>query len=493
MPNDIIRNFSTWIVQDDIALGFLDAKNIDGNKESYWMKLWPKVNKVFTTDWVPMRGITGEQKTSWLINESLIGGDSGKLYKLDSTDDTPAFTLAGWWDILAVHYSNNYFYIFYQNGSDLDVAKVSAWRVQDGTFSDMNETFITNKMNRSAWAGCPAILSVGANQIYVGAEFGSVSSIILSSGSVQNRDFIDWYAVGITAQGSVYMLYSSSWMVYMWDGAANLTAGQNYLGSRIAKVASKLGTDFITTEDGQLYVGQWLGFQRITRPRKSNRLEDNASYSSVLDFSIDESENRQNHTIYPVNDDIYIYTSDGVKGLYKYGSILPNTPSWFHKVICQNHAGVDIDFIYDMFYYERTLKRLYFSYKAGTTYWVDSIDVESLETVTDWYLVTNVFSANTSYNKVIDYIRNTISNTSSDNFIKLYIRTNNGAWELLRTFNEVSDTILTGRPIKANSNNAFKRYVDRQYKIEMHNGNAGNNTPTFHELDEYYDLDNKNG
>jgi hypothetical protein len=29
MPNDTIRNFSTGIVQDDIALGFLDAKNID--------------------------------------------------------------------------------------------------------------------------------------------------------------------------------------------------------------------------------------------------------------------------------------------------------------------------------------------------------------------------------------------------------------------------------------------------------------------------------
>ncbi len=494
MANYLLNNFSKGIVQDDATPWFLDAKNADWLITSYGLKLWPKVNKWLTTDGEPMRWISWGEQSDWNLESTLVWGDNGHLYKLNSADDTPAYTLSGGYDILAVELVWNDYYIFYQNDTFLDVATVSEWDVEDDTFGDMDETYITSQMNRSASAWCPAILITGSDEVFVWAEVWSVSKINLAAPSVTNFDgIVDNYAVWITAQWSTYMLYSRTGNVYMWDGSSTLNTGQKYLWSRISKVTQKLWVDYITTEDGQFYIWQGLSFQRVTRPRKSNRLDDNSSYDSILDFSIDDPEFRQNKSIYAVNDDIYAYTSDKVKGLYKYGSILPWTAPWFHKVICQNNAWVDIDYIYDMWYYERTLKRLYFSYKAWSTYWIDYVDIESLEAAPSWYIISEVFSANTRYEKEIQWIWKAVSNVSASNNIKIYYRVNNGSWVLLRTLNELTDVITVWEPIKTDNWTAFESYVDRQYKIELTNGNGGEDTPILHEIEEIYDLRNKNG
>jgi hypothetical protein len=74
-------------------------------------------------------------------------------------------------------------------------------------------------------------------------------------------------------------------------------------------------------------------------------------------------------------------------------------------------------------------------------YGIDYVDMESLETQEDAYLITGVFSGGTSEEKIIQQIRHATSNLSGDNTISLYYRVNNGAWELLRTISNGTDTI----------------------------------------------------
>ena len=186
-------------------------------------------------------------------------------------------------------------------------------------------------------------------------------------------------------------------------------------------------------------------------------------------------------TIKAAWDDVYMYSSDTIKGLYKYWKLIPWMQDWLHKIVTQNHLWTQIDYIYDIYYYERA-RRLYFSYKADTTYWVDYIDLNSLETCTDGYMVTEVFSGWTSFLKKLNRLRRATSNTAWTNYIKVYYRVNNWDWVLIRNINDTLDVIERENAHREADESAFKQFIDIQLKIEFHNDDWWENAPTLHEL-----------
>ena len=159
--------------------------------------------------------------------------------------------------------------------------------------------------------------------------------------------------------------------------------------------------------------------------------------------------------------------------------------SWIHKIVTENHQWVQLDVIYDMYFHERGSKRLYFSYKADNVYWVDYIDLDSLETNTDGYIISEVFSWWTSYEKKLLSLLRATSNTSWSNYIKLYYRVNNWTWTLVRTINDSTDTI-TRDEINSIWWEAFRQNIDVQFKIELHRGQT--ESPVLHEFINNYEL-----
>lgn len=191
----------------------------------------------------------------------------------------------------------------------------------------------------------------------------------------------------------------------------------------------------------------------------------------------------------PAKDDIYIYSSDTTKWMYKFGNLTPWLAKGFHKILSENHLWTQIDLIYDIYYYEKTLRRLYFSYKAWSTYGIDYIDLDDLTTNTTWYAVTEVFTGWTSFKKKVNRIRINVSNVDATNTVDLYYRRNNQAWVLLRTINSTTEDIYYRENITTESTwVALKQFIDVQFKVEFTSDNGDNTPPTLHELMLDYDI-----
>jgi len=89
------NQFTSWVAQDDFLTGwpwFIEHKNIDGLRDGYGVTLWPKMNKQLLTD-EAIFGIDFLQQSGTPFEFTLIGWEDGKLYYLDSTDNTPEHTL----------------------------------------------------------------------------------------------------------------------------------------------------------------------------------------------------------------------------------------------------------------------------------------------------------------------------------------------------------------------------------------------------------------
>ena len=493
MAERTYRDFTTGITQDDVLPiwmpSFLDAKNIDWLKTGYWAKLWPKVNKGIITD-VPMRAMGLYQPNTWpaLV---LAWGDEHKIYRVDGTDNTPVYTIDTTTfspvKIFGIVYVSPDFYILYNSPGWQRIWRINITNVVDDDWDEFIENWLTPELGIPTYI--PPILRTANEEIMLPLREREVWVIDLWSPLLLfNSRFLDDRLVGITEQGTTYMLYSASGTVYAWDWASELTSARFQLGARISKVVQKQGIDYITSEDGQLYIWQGFWFQRVTKPRKTNRNNDNTTYGKVLSFA--PLNDLQNRLSVSVQDDVYLWTDDEVKGIYRYGAILPWVAPWFHKVITQNHLWNDIDEVYDMLYSDRE-RRLYISYRTGSTYGIDYIDLDSLECASEGYFVTEVFSANTSYEKEIKAIRKATSNTNGSNAITIYYRVDNGAWELVRNINELQASITVWEPITTANGQTFKKYRDRQYKVVFTNANGGDNTPILHELQEFYDVINK--
>lgn len=484
------NNFTSWVQQDDFFTNwpnFIEHKNIDGLRDGYGVTLWPKMNKQFTTGLKSMFAVQLEQISTWWLEESYSGGLDWVIYRMNATDDTPTYTLVNGGNIIAIEELWDYLYLFYKldlTSSLIGCARITKFAANANTWlADLDETFITS----GTWlgnAGIPPILNFNnALYLWAGASIKKIDATW-----VTDTFWFMWDTVtGITLQGSTIVVYTRWGLVYFWDGVATTYQAIKNLKTRVSKVVSKAGIDYISTEDGQLIIGSGLSFQRVTKPKLSNRMDDNSAYNKRLSFSIDEPNLSQNRSMQVVLDDVYMYASDTIKGIYKYGKLIPWMQDGLHKIITQNHAGTQIDYIYDMNFYERGLRRLYIAYKAGSTYWIDYIDLDSLETCTDGYMISEVFSWGTSLKKEISKLSRATSNTAWNNYIKLYYRVNNTAWVLIENINDATNEIERENLNNDATQSSYKQFIDVQLKIEFHNDTGWQDAPTLHEIMQEYD------
>lgn len=486
MPSRVYNNFTAGVQQDDFFTNwanFVEHKNIDGLRDGYWVTLWPKMNKALTTTSAVRWMDFFEQRTPNL-DRSIVWGDNGDIYHINSVDDTPAFTMASWGNIIAIQELSVFYFIFYKDdlgSTPIKIGKINRASAWSDTWGDLDETFSTSDVSH-VWI--PPILELG-NFLYVwGAS--SIERFDVN-GTFVWFGFPDSDVMWLSLQGSNIIVYTENWDVFYWDWVGTTYSAVQYLGARISKVTSKWGMTYVATEDGQLYLANGLSFQRVTKPKFSNRMEDNSSYDKRLDFSVNEPNTAQNRSMIVALDDVYMYASDTIPWIYKYGTLIPGMQAWLHKCITQNHAGEQIDYIYDMYFYERTLRRLYIAYKAGTTYWVDYIDLDSLETCTDGYMVSEVFSWGTSLKKKLSKLRRATSNTAWNNYINLYYRVNNQDWILIRNINDAENEIERENISKDATTSAFNQFIDIQLKIEIHNDDGSENAPTLHEIMQDYE------
>ncbi len=477
MPQRLLNTFYPWIKQDNYLTGwasFIEWKNIDWLKEWIGITLWPKVNKAILTSWA-MRGINWEQLWTVDLNRTIVWGDNWEIYKLNS--DTPVHTIT-WTNIISIVWLWNNYIIFTKanfNTVWVDIYKISETDLQTNNFTSLASPLLTWQIFNT-WV--PPTLVTGSSEMYIWTQWAVAVfdwTSITSSFTVPD-DYITW----LSLQGSTVAIYSISWNTYFWDWAATLESGRWNLWARTEKVVNLSGQDYVTCEDWQLRASSYTQSQRIFKPNKSYRLENNSILSTKLDFSLEDPD--QNKTSISALDDLYFYGRDTIKWIYKYWNLFPWLSNGIHKIITQNHEGTQIDIIYDMFFYERTDRKLYFSYKAWTTYWVDYIDLDSLETCTSWYWVTEVFTGWTAFNKELDVIRMSVSNVDENNTVSLYYRVNNQDWVLIRTINSVTDDIYYRENISTESTwESFKDFIDVQFKVEL-NWEWTDTPPTLNEL-----------
>lgn len=487
MPLRTYNNFTNWVQQDDFLTdwaNFIDQKNIDWIRDWYGVTLWPKVHKWLITN-EAMRAMDFTSSFVTNLGQNIIGGDNGEIYHANSTDSTPAYTLSNGGNILNIVSLASQYYIFYTSSlafnKIVDVARISHQDAWNDNWTGIEEEFATF-VSRHAWV--PPMIVVGS-LIFL----GSSSSInTLDTGwDLDTYGFPDSDVVGITLQGSTIAVYCESGNVYLWDGWALTESARTYMWSRISKVVQRGNIDYIHTEDGQMYAGSGLSFQRIMKPKVSNRMDDNTSFNIRLSFELSDEDNVQNRTSLNALGDIYMYANDTVRGIYKYWRLIPWQRDTLHKVVTHNHAGTQIDHVYDMFFYERNIKRLFFSYKAWDTYGVDFLNLQELETCNDGYMVSDVFSWGTSYTKEIKWLKIATSNTAWNNYIKLYYRIDNWDWEILRTMNYDSNTIEVEN-INTVCWEPFKEFIDVQFKIELHYDDGESVAPILHELGLDYNI-----
>jgi len=490
MWSRIYNNFHLWLGQDDHKSWwpkFIDSKNLDWLNNGYWVTLWPKTNKLFYSD-AALRGIYIRPLTSTAVDESHVSfWDDWEVFVLWlATDNTPTYTFTSWWKVRGAFILWAYYYFLVEWtpwNNTLDLAQVLTARVEDWTFTGINETYSTNFV---VHFDNPPIL-VTAQIAYIG-WLSVVRNIDSWWTPWTNYTWVNRYVTAITKHLTQFMLYTSwnevyyvnetnilSWWVQSWS---------NILDFQPRRAIWTANLDYIVTREWQLQVWSWANTKEISKKISSKRLNDNSSYKTIFNFDpwTDVAWNMMTFA----NNRLYLAVNDSTPWIMVYWKLRPWVPNWFHKIINTASTWEDIEIVYSV-QYEHTQDRVYYTYKTATKYWVDYIDLESKTTAQSWYWVTEVFSANTAYIKKPSQIRLTASNTSWDNYVKEYVRVNDWDWELIKTINDASD-IIDRYEVKAKFK---KENIDIQFKVELYNDTQWTTAPLIQELLYNYIITNK--
>lgn len=481
MPTRTYNTFYRWVQQDDFLTqwaNFIEHSNVDGLKDGYGITLGPKSNKLMFTLNKP-RSIFIRELSDWTLWRSLIWDESWNIYKMTQPDNTPSHTLSSARPIVQIALFSWNFYIFHK--SSLATQNYNIWQISENdvitdTWGWLNENWRTWNTHSS---NPPALVTW--NFMYWWSNFWQISSVD-SGWTVTAFWFPDWHVVGITLHGTTIKVYSETWKVFFWDWVATSFQSSQDYWFRIASAIQNGNIDIVTSEDGDMYISWGYDIQRLTKQKQSLRLNDNSTYQSKLDFSRIANNWDQWFT---ARSDVYLVSNNEAQPwIYKFGRLFPWLPQWLHKILSNDSFSNNIDEFFDVDYYEKVVSRAYFWYDRAWTYWVDYFSTKDLTTAKDWYVVTDVFTGWTTFNKVVKRLRITTSYTSGTNFIKLYKRVNNeSGWTLVQTINESTDEIT-----RRNISTVTDKFVDIQWKIELHNDNQDNTPPILHEFMVDYDI-----
>jgi len=210
------NTFYPWVKQDDFLTAwpsFIEHKNVDWLRDWYGITLWPKVNKWLTTGTTSMIWIDWLQSTAIWVSRVYCWWDNWVIYKLDSTDDTPEYTLINGKNIVSVVKNWNDLYFFYKTtiwgtSSLMWCAYITESNASSWNWTAMNESFIAEWTILSLW--CPPIL-VSGTSVYV----WWISDVyeINSTWLINTFTFPDSDVLWLTLQWATIVVYCESWIV----------------------------------------------------------------------------------------------------------------------------------------------------------------------------------------------------------------------------------------------------------------------------------------
>ncbi len=483
MPNITYKKFYTWISQDDYIVWewqYIDGENVDGLETGYWITLAKDRNKGILTSMYPMYGMWGVLTWTWTSNKAYVWSDWVEwfIYKLNGVDNTPSHTITSgdtsYLECRDIFYYNSNYYIIamwpWVESYAIHKISLSNWATDTWSWFTYDDTTASNKFTP------PVLFKDGL--VYMGYS-GWV--IEYDWTTYTTTSLVEWNVVWLTSHWSTIKIYTDIWQVWYWDGTTWASAAVNaaqQVWFSIAKVQQVWNIDYITSTDWDLYISSGYTFQLISRKQESNRLEDNTASTNKMAF-IQNTDDADGNLLTFWRSDIYMVNNG--KSLYKYGELMNWLTKWFHNILNTNNTDVTLDRIYTIKYLPG-LKRVYYTYKTGSIYGADYLDLDSELKASDGHIITNIFTWWTTLKKEIREIRLTTSNTSWNNNIKLYTRIDNWTWTLIETINEATDVIT-----RTETYADVSQFIDIQFKIELHN-EAWADAPILHELQLNYDI-----
>ena len=486
MPNITYKKFYPGISQDDYVAWewqYIDWENIDGLETWYGITLSKDVIKHVTTSTYPMYWIGWEITSGNDEVNAFVWWDwtDWYIYKVSAADNTPSHTITtastSYTTPHAIYYINGFYVL-------LALWPGTSWAYAVHTISSANfvswtwSGFSYDVQTFSNASVPPVLFKDNVMFIWYGWWIMKYTWTTGTTFFSTYNDLVSWNVVWLTAQWTTIKIYTDQWEIGYWDGAAaNVSSYQN-LWTWISKVEQEGNLDYIVTQNGDFYIGSGYSYQLISRKQSSKRLEDNATLTNKADFREVTDKLWDSRISFG---DAHLYLINNDKTIYKYGELITWLPKWFHNVVASNNADTAIDRIYTIKYmpWER---KIFFSYKAWSTYWVDAINIDSANKAQDGHVVTNIFTWWTTLKKEISEIRLTTSNTSWNNNVKLYIRIDNWTLTLIETINNATDTIA-----RTECYADVNEFMDIQFKVELHN-EAWADAPILHELQLNYDI-----
>lgn len=492
MATRTYNTFYTWIGQDEFLswwANLIEWYNVTWLSTWYGLTLWWKSNKLFTTNWA-MRGLFIKKQSRTTDNtENFAFWDGWEIYRFDSSDLTPIYTTTNQLTLKGLFEVSDKYY-FLQEIASWD-ARCDLWRSEDNTFTDVADIYIENEWesNEESYDSFisntdvfPVLESETFTYLWWASKIARFSDD--NTPTINTYNIYSKQAQGLASQGSSIYIYTSNQEVIVWDWTSTAIDWSNMINFPVRRIKQLSDRIYTTSRDWELRLWNSYQFSKIVKTVVSDRQEDNSSFQTKFDFGGWDDVIGQ--YIANVWESIYIGCNDTIPWIYIYDNILEWTTKGLHKAITTNHEWTAIDNIYAI-EYDHTQDRVFYSYKAWTTYWVDFINVRSRETQQYGYAVTDVFSANTSMTKKQNLRRIAVSNTSWNNYIKVYTRVNNWDWELARTINESDDTIRA-IDLKSVDWARFKENADIQFKFELYNDTQWENWPIIHEFMYDYDI-----
>jgi len=466
-----------WISQDDhVATPWqiIEGKNIDWLRTWYAWTLWPKTTKRLLTT-APIRAID-TSSTTWEDDETYWAWDWWNIYKFDTLDNTPNYTLPWGEDIHAFMHFKEWvkFYFMKQTSPNFfSLCYVPSNEAQADIWTWVVENIKTLMRNPQS----PIMYTTGSF-IYIWYTWNILridSAWVQTVFSIFNSDIV-W----IAEHGTQFYIYSSQWLVSVWDWVSASISAKFNLWTRITRIITRWGIDYVLTEKGELYpvTGYSIWENPLSIPKNSNRLNDNTQYVSKLDFKNRPYDNKQMVFVWK---DLMLLSNETQPWIYKYWNLLPWMAKRFHKISTEDNTSTDIDEIFTMTYSDY-LNTLFFTYKQWAIYWIDMLELNNLTTSQDWYFISDIIRwVPNQEAKTLD-IRMVTSYTSWDNYIKLWQRVNNWVWEEVRNINNDTDEIDLEEIEIEND-----EWLDIQFKIEIHNDLQSEFPPLLHEFNFSFD------
>ena len=492
MPNIEYNEFYNWIQRDDIVWQpwqILEWKNVTWLRDWYWLTLSLKPTKLFTTNWVEMSSIFWRISSAgdtqwWVVWHS---STNGFIYRTDALDDTPDHSIDSWDTTAfmlknAIYYSwsNSFYFMWRTANSWLPTDSFVIHKISAIDYQNKNWAWFT--YNDSGWYNNRE--SVPFLEDWWLLYFGISNWVVSYNWSAYStKSIIRWDVVWITKHGTTFKIYSDEWTVWYWDWVSAAVSSSQNIGFYPQRVTQLWNIDYITTIDWDLYVSWGYDYQLISKAKKSRRLNNNSDYQDKFQFDNGQYETK---TIETSQDNIYIVWES--TWIYQYGDLIKWLTPWFHKVITQDNTNTDVSNISSI-KYQPVSSKLFYTYTQWAVSWVDYIDLSTLTTVKDWYAITPVFRWPPNLTNKIIEVTATTSYTSWDNYIKIYKRIDNWSWVLIRTINDATD-VITKHKISTNdwTGNLSDKFLDIQFKIELHNDLQTDIPPILHGLKLEYSI-----